>query len=109
MLLSLVQTLKVAGCSTRPYKWAILEYWPNEAFINDSPAMVVEKHEVLSQEANALSGSDSSRAQMWTVAQVSVSGDSQEPQGVYLVDNVAIEADWRDGPVVFVTRDYHCL
>ena len=46
---------------------------------------------------------------MWTVAQVSVEGDSQEPHGVYLVDNVAIEANWRDGPVVFVTRDYHCL
>ena len=45
---------------------------------------------------------------MWTVAQVSVEGDSQEPHGVYLVDNVAIEANWRDGPVVFVTRDYQC-
>ena len=42
---------------------------------------------------------------MWTVASVSVEGDSQEPQGVYLIDNVAIEADWRDGPVVFVTRN----
>ena len=58
---------------------------------------------------NALSGSKSSGAQMRTVAQVSVEGDSQEPHGVYLVDNVAIEVDWKDGPVLFVTRDYHCL
>ena len=71
--------------------------------------MVVEKRECLSQEPNALSGSNSSGAQMRTVAQVSVEGDSQEPHGVYLVDNVAIEADWKDGQVVFVTRDYHCL
>ena len=40
--------------------------------------MVVEKREGLSQEPNALSGSNSSGAQMWTVAQVSVEGDSQD-------------------------------
>ena len=71
--------------------------------------MVVEKRDGLSQEPNGLSGSNSSGAQMWTVAQVPVEGDSQKPHDVKLVDNVAIEADWRDGPVVFVTREYHCL
>ena len=62
------QTLEVAGCSTRPYKWAKLEHWPNKAFICNSPAMVVEKRAGLSQEPNELSGSNSSGAQMWTVA-----------------------------------------
>ena len=62
--------------------------------------MLVEKREFLSQIPNALSGSNSSGAQMWTGAQVSVEGDSQEPHSVYLVDNMAIEADWRDGPIV---------
>ena len=50
-------------------QWAILKYWLDEAFISNSPAMMVEKHENLSQKSNALNGSNSSRAQMWTVAQ----------------------------------------
>ena len=103
--------LKVAVCSTRPYKWAIIEYWPKLSRYILKQQSGHGSREGLSQESNALSGSNSSRAQMWTVARVSVKGNSQEPQGVYLVNNMAIEADWRDGPVVFVhvTRNHHCL